>query len=116
LFVVGNTIRLAIEGRRAEIVVIKLVGGTNNYVARPFLYAGALYGLAGSALAWALLSIILLSLRGPALELLVLYSSDYQLKGLGGANSLVLLTLGTLLGWLGAFISVRQHLAAIEPR
>lgn len=116
LFVVGNTIRLAIEGRRAEIVVIKLVGGTNSYVARPFLYAGALYGLAGSALAWALLSIILLSLRGPALELLDLYSSDYQLQGLGGANSLVLLALGTLLGWLGAFISVRQHLAAIEPR
>jgi cell division transport system permease protein len=116
LFVVGNTIRLAIEGRRAEIVVIKLVGGTNSYVARPFLYAGALYGLAGSVLAWAMLSIILLSLRGPANELLGLYSSDHQLQGLGAANSLALLAIGTLLGWLGAFISVRQHLAAIEPR
>lgn len=116
LFVVGNTIRLAIEGRRAEIVVIKLVGGTNSYVARPFLYAGALYGLAGSILAWLLLSIILLSLRGPANELLALYSSEYQLQGLGGANSLVLFVLGSFLGWLGAFISVRQHLSAIEPR
>lgn len=116
LFVVGNTIRLAIEGRRAEIVVIKLVGGTNSYVARPFLYAGALYGFAGSVLAWLLLSIILLSLRGPANELLALYSSDYQLQGLGAANSLVLLALGAFLGWLGAFISVRQHLSAIEPR
>lgn len=116
LFVVGNTIRLAIEGRRAEIVVIKLVGGTNSYVARPFLYAGALYGLGGSILAWAMLLIILLSLRGPANALLGLYSSDYQLQGLGAANSLALLALGTLLGWLGAFISVRQHLAAIEPR
>tara|TARA_R110001592_G_scaffold81185_1_gene241182 strand:- start:542 stop:1510 length:969 start_codon:yes stop_codon:yes gene_type:complete len=116
LFVVGNTIRLAIEGRRAEIVVIKLVGGTNSYVARPFLYAGALYGLAGSVLAWAMLSIILLSLRGPANELLGLYSSDYQLQSLGAANSLALLAIGTLLGWLGAFISVRQHLAAIEPQ
>lgn len=116
LFVVGNTIRLAIEGRRAEIVVIKLVGGTNSYVARPFLYAGAICGCAGSVLAWVLLSIILLSLRGPANELLGLYSSDYQLQGLSTANSLALLALGTLLGWLGAFISVRQHLAAIEPR
>tara|TARA_R100001377_G_scaffold3624_3_gene2089 strand:- start:2891 stop:3859 length:969 start_codon:yes stop_codon:yes gene_type:complete len=116
LFVVGNTIRLAIEGRRAEIVVIKLVGGTNSYVARPFLYAGALYGFAGGVLAWLLLSIILLSLRGPANELLALYSSDYQLQGLGAANSLILLTLGAFLGWLGAFISVRQHLSAIEPR
>lgn len=116
LFVVGNTIRLAIEGRRAEIVVIKLVGGTNSYVARPFLYTGAFYGAAGSILAWTMLSIILLSLRGPANALLGLYSSDYQLQGLGAANSLSLLGLGTLLGWLGAFISVRQHLAAIEPR
>ena len=116
LFVVGNTIRLAIEGRRAEIVVIKLVGGTNSYVARPFLYAGALYGMAGSILAWAMLSVILLSLRGPANTLLNLYSSDYQLQGLSAANSLALLALGTLLGWLGAVISVRQHLAAIEPR
>lgn len=116
LFVVGNTIRLAIEGRRAEIVVIKLVGGTNSYVARPFLYAGALYGMAGSVLAWAMLTVILLSLRGPANTLLDLYSSDYQLQGLGAADSLTLLALGTLLGWLGAVISVRQHLAAIEPR
>lgn len=116
LFVVGNTIRLAIEGRRAEIVVIKLVGGTNSYVARPFLYAGALYGMAGSVLAWAMLAIILLSLRGPAQALLGLYGSDFQLLGLGAASSLALIGLGTVLGWLGAFISVRQHLAAIEPR
>lgn len=116
LFVVGNTIRLAIEGRRAEIVVIKLVGGTNSYVARPFLYAGALYGLAGSLVAWILLTIILLSLRGPANTLLDLYSSDYQLQGLGAVSCLILLVLGTSLGWLGALISVRQHLSAIEPR
>jgi len=116
LFVVGNTIRLAIEGRRAEIVVIKLVGGTNSYVARPFLYTGAIYGLAGSLLAWTLLTLILLSLRGPANKLLGLYSSDYQLQGLGAGSSMVLLALGAMLGWLGAMISVRQHLAAIEPR
>lgn len=116
LFVVGNTIRLAIEGRRAEIVVIKLVGGTNNYVARPFLYTGAFYGLAGSALAWLLLSIILLSLRGPANEILNMYSSNYQLRGLSVNSTLVLLGIGGTLGWLGALISVRQHLAAIEPR
>lgn len=116
LFIVGNTIRLAIEGRRAEIVVIKLVGGTNAYVSRPFLYAGALYGLVGSALAWAMLAIILLSVRGPANDLLSLYSNDYQVQGLGAANSFALLAVGAALGWLGAFISVRQHLAAIEPR
>ncbi len=116
LFVVGNTIRLAIEGRRAEIVVIKLVGGTNSYVSRPFLYAGALYGFAGAVLAYLLLTLILWALHGPTNELLNLYSSGYQLRGLSLGAGLVLLLLGTFLGWLGAFISVRQHLAAIEPR
>ena len=65
LFVTGNTIRLAIEGRRAEIVVVKLVGGTDSYVARPFLYTGLWYGLGGGLLAWLLLSLIMLALGDP---------------------------------------------------
>ncbi|MCB1648933.1 MAG: cell division protein FtsX [Pseudomonadales bacterium] len=116
LFVVGNTVRLAIESRRAEIVVIKLVGGTDAYVARPFLYTGAYYGLAGGLFAWGLLSVILLALRGPATELLHLYGSDYVMRALGFGDSLLLLAGSTLLGWLGAWISVRQHMSAIEPR
>lgn len=116
LFVVGNTIRLAIESRRAEILVLKLVGGTNSYVARPFLYTGALYGLAGSVLAYLLLALIMLALRGPANSLLSLYESQYQLRGLGIGSGLLLVILGTSLGCLGAWISVKQHLAAIEPR
>lgn len=116
LFVVGNTIRLAIESRRAEIVVIKLVGGTDAYVARPFLYTGAYYGLAGGLFAWSLLSVILLALRGPAAELLRLYGSDYSMRALSLSDSMLLLAGSTLLGWLGAWISVRQHMSAIEPR
>lgn len=116
LFIVGNTIRLAIEGRRAEIVVVKLVGGTNRYVARPFLYAGAYYGFAGSLLACLLLNLIMWAIRGPAMALLALYDSDFQLKVLGIGSTLLLLALGTALGWLGALISVRQHLSAIEPK
>lgn len=116
LFVVGNTIRLAIESRRAEIVVIKLVGGTNSYVARPFLYTGAFCGFAGGVFAWILLALIMLSLGGPADALLRLYGSDYRIQGLGLSASLLLLLGSAALGWLGAWISVRQHLAGIEPR
>lgn len=116
LLVVGNTIRLAIEGRRAEIVVVKLVGGTNSYVARPFLYAGAYYGLAGSLIACVLLNLIMWAISGPAMALLALYDSDFQLRGLGLGATVLLLLLGTALGWLGALISVQQHLSAIEPR
>lgn len=115
LFVVGNTIRLAIESRRAEIVVVKLVGGTDGYVARPFLYTGFWYGLAGGLLAWLMLSAMLLALHGPVKELLALYNSQYELQGLGTRGVVVLLLGSALLGWLGALISVRQHLAAIEP-
>ena len=116
LFITGNTIRLAIEGRRAEIVVVKLVGGTDSDVALPFLYCGALYGLAGAVSAWGLLMLMLLTLQGPANELLRLYGSELVITGPGAASTLLLVAGGTLLGWVGAFISVKQHLAAIEPR
>lgn len=116
LFVVGNTIRLAIEGRRAEIVVVKLVGGTDSYVARPFLYTGFWYGLGGGLLAWLLLSVIMLALGGPLDALLALYDNQHSVRGLSLLPGLVLLAGSALLGWLGAWISVRQHLAAIEPR
>jgi cell division transport system permease protein len=116
LFIVGNTIKMSIEGRRAEIVVVKLVGGTDSYVARPFLYTGLWLGLAGGLLAWILLYLILLALYGPVDRLLALYDSQYELGGLGLIASLVLLISSAGLGWLGAWVSVRQHLAAIEPR
>jgi cell division transport system permease protein len=115
-FVTGNTIRLAIEGRRAEIVVVKLVGGTDADVALPFLYCGAFYGLAGAVIACLLLGLGMLVLQGPAQTLLTLYGSEFNLQGLGLGGGVLLLAGGTLLGWLGAMLSVRQHLAAIEPR
>ncbi len=116
LFVVGNTIRLAIESRRAEIVVVKLVGGTDSYVARPFLYTGFWYGLGGGLLAWLLLSLIMLALTGPLDALLALYDNQHTVHGLSLLPGLTLLAGSALLGWLGAWISVRQHLSAIEPR
>lgn len=115
-FVTGNTIRLAIEGRRAEILVVKLVGGTDADVALPFLYCGAFYGLGGAISACLLLWLGMLLLQGPAQTLLTLYGSDFRLQGLGIGGAALLLAGGGLLGWLGALLSVRQHLAAIEPR
>lgn len=115
-FITGNTIRLAIEGRRAEIVVVKLVGGTDADVALPFLYCGAFYGLGGAIGAGLLLWLGILLLQGPAQTLLTLYGSDFRLQGLGPGGGALLLAGGSVLGWLGALLSVRQHLAAIEPR
>jgi cell division transport system permease protein len=114
--VVGNTIRLAIESRRDEIVVMKLVGATNRFVRRPFLYTGAWYGLGGGLVAWLVLTGCLAWLGDPVAQLVDLYGSDFALGGVGWRVTLVLLVGGTLLGWFGAWLSVGRHLAAIEPR
>jgi cell division transport system permease protein len=116
LLVIGNTIRLAIENRRQEIIVVKLVGGSDAFVRRPFLYTGFWYGLGGACLAWAVISAALWWLRGPLATLAVLYQSDFTLEGLGLNGGFGLLALGSLLGLLGAWMAVARHLSAIQPR
>ncbi|MDT8429336.1 MAG: permease-like cell division protein FtsX [Pseudomonadales bacterium] len=116
LFVVGNTIRLAIESRRAEILVVKLVGGTNSFVARPFLYTGFWYGLGGGLLSWLALMLLLAFLSGPIGQLMTLYDLPTGLQLPGLPVALLLVGGSALLGWLGALLSVLQHLVAIEPR
>ncbi len=116
LLVIGNTIRLAIESRRDEIVVIKLVGGTDAFVRRPFLYTGFWYGLGGGLLALLLLSLLLWLLTAPVSSLAVSYQSDFKLQGLGAGGAVVLVGLGALIGWLGAWLAVGRHLGDIEPR
>lgn len=115
VLVVGNTIRLAIAARVDEIRVVKLVGGTNAWVRRPFLYTGLWYGMIGGLLAWLLLIICWLILRGPTAELAMLYGSHFRLKPLSASAAMVILSSAMLLGWLGAWWSVSRHLGEIEP-
>ncbi|MBI5612162.1 MAG: cell division protein FtsX [Gammaproteobacteria bacterium] len=114
--IVGNTIRLAVLGRRTEIEIIKLVGGTDAFIRRPFLYSGLLQGLGGALCAWALLALVLALLAAPVQELAALYGSRFELRGLDVSAGLALLALGALLGWLGSRLAVGRHLRAIEPR
>jgi len=113
---IGNTVRLAIENRRAEIVVVKLVGGTDAYVARPFLYTGLWYGVGGGLIAVLLTSLALLLLQGPVAQLSGSYGSTFVLIGLGLSKGFLVIAGAALLGWSGAWISVLRHLRAIEPR
>lgn len=115
LLTVGNTIRLAIMNRRDEIEVMKLMGGTNAFIRRPFLYSGLAHGLLGAVAAWLILALVLLLLEGPITEMAALYGSDLEIEGLGLKGSGLLLAVGALLGWIGSRISVGRHLRAIEP-
>lgn len=115
LLVVGNTIRLAIAARVDEIRVVKLVGGTNAYVRRPFLYTGLWFGFVGGLISWVLLTISWWLLSGPVSQLAGLYSSQFSLKPLSAVAALTLLLSAMLLGWIGAWWSVSRHLYRIEP-
>ncbi|MFD1260789.1 permease-like cell division protein FtsX [Entomomonas asaccharolytica] len=116
LLVIGNTIRLAIENRRAEIEVIKLVGGTDGYVRRPFIYMGALYGLGAGLFAWALLAFGLNWINTYVVQLAGLYASDFKLSNVSLEDALSLIIGAILLGWIGAWLAVARHLRELAPR
>ena len=116
LLVIGNTIRLEIQNRRDEIIVTKLIGATNGFVRRPFLYIGVWYGILGAGIAWLLVEAGLFLLNGPVTRLAGLYQSDFSLETLPLQLLGLLAGGGLLLGLLGSWLAVGKHLRAIEPR
>ncbi|MBO6567053.1 MAG: ABC transporter permease [Pseudomonadales bacterium] len=116
MLVMGNTIRLAIENRRQEIEIVKLVGGTDAFVRRPFLYLGFWYGLGGAVVALLLLWLSLFLLSEPVEQLAQSYRDDFALHGPGFGGGLLILLTGAALGTLGAILAVSRHLSDIEPR
>ncbi len=115
LLIVGNTIRLDIQNRRDEIEVSKLIGGTDAFIRRPFLYTGLWYGLLGALLAWLLVGLGFLLVDEPARRLAGLYDSSFLLSGLSWRGTGVLLLAGIALGLAGSWLAVGRHLSAIEP-
>lgn len=115
IVIVGNTIRLDIQHQRAEIEVAKLLGATDAFVRRPFLYTGFWYGLAGGLIALGVLALSLLLLSGPVERLSALYGGGFQPLGLDRDNALTILGGGLLAGLGGAWSAVARHLADIQP-
>ena len=115
LVVIGNTIRLAVENRSDEIRVVKLVGGTNSFVRRPFLYSGFWYGVMGGLLAWCGVAFAQFWLGAGVSRLALLYQSDFSLVSLGLEGMAFLIALGGGLGLLGARLAVGRYMAELEP-
>lgn len=115
LLVVGNTIRLAIQNRRDEIIIIKLIGATDSFIRRPFLYTGFWYGLLGGLIALILVEVSLTLLAEPVRDVAALYHSSFQLQGIDSQTLAALLGVGSFLGYFGSWIAVGRHLREIEP-
>jgi len=116
LAVIGNVTRLEIGARRAEIEVTKLVGGSNAFVRRPFLYEGLLFGAIGGLIALAITQAVMFALDIPVARLDTLYGSEFRLSGLGAAEAATLLLVGAGLGLTGAWLGAARHLSRIEAR
>jgi cell division transport system permease protein len=116
LAVVGNAIRLEIRARRSEIEVTKLVGGTNAFVRRPFLYEGVIFGLLGGGAAVGIVSLAVASLIEPVSRLASLYGGQFVLSGIGVIEAAVLVVGGALLGVIGAWLGAARLIARIEAR
>jgi cell division transport system permease protein len=110
-----NTIRLQVLTQRDEVEVVKLIGATDAFIRRPFLYYGALQGAAGGVVAWLIVSGGVWLVNHNLGELSHVYASLFQLTYLAPGDSLGLLLLPAALGWFGAWLSVGRHLALIEP-
>ncbi|WGY48185.1 MULTISPECIES: permease-like cell division protein FtsX [unclassified Vibrio] len=113
--IVGNTLRFNVQANKDEIQTMKLIGATDSYILRPYLYSGMWFGFLGAMTAWLMTALITILLNGAVEELARLYDSRFRLIGLSWDESLLLLMLGTLLGCVAARVSARRHLREIEP-
>jgi cell division transport system permease protein len=115
VLIISNTLRLAIHHRHEEIRVLKLVGAADAYITRPFLYQGVWYGLGSALLALFLVNIFMISLEMAVNQLAVVYKINFPISGLSIRQILLLFLFASILGWLGARLSVKRQLASIEP-
>jgi cell division transport system permease protein len=105
-----NSIRLQVLTQRDEIEVSRLIGATDAYIRRPFLYLGSLQGLAGAVLAWLLVGGAAILLRADLGAVGELYGTRIGLSPPGWSAFAAAAGLATFVGWVGALISVSIYL------
>lgn len=115
LLIIGNTIRLSIMNKKDEIEVMKLVGATDAFIQRPFLYSGVWFGVFGGLLSYLIVEVMLLWLQSAIGNLTSLYQSQFQLMSLSLTEFISLMLIAVILGLSGSYISVRRHISSIEP-
>jgi len=115
LFIIGNTIRAELQTRRDEVIITKLVGGTNAFICLPFLYTGFWYGLISGLVAWFVIGVILLMINAPLEQLTLLYQSQFTLQFMSFSETILLLMTSSTLGIMGAFSVASYQLSLLKP-
>lgn len=115
VLIIGNTIRLSIISRREEIEVMKLVGATEGFIQRPFVYTGIWYGIMGGLVAFIVVTFVVWWMQSALTEIAGLYVNDFSISGLTFGEFLTLMVIASGLGFSGAFWSVHRHIKEIEP-
>ena len=113
--IIGNTIRLEIQNRRDEIEVTKLIGASNAFVRRPFLWSGFWFGLFGSVFALGLVQYGLYLLKPTVARLAGLYQSGVSMLTLDLRDGLLIVAIGVGLGLAGSWLAAARHMRSIEP-
>lgn len=115
VLIIGNTIRLSIISRREEIEVMKLVGATEGFIQRPFVYTGIWYGIMGGLVAFIVVSFVIWWMQSALVDISGLYMADFTIEGLTFSEFIMLMLLASGLGFSGSFWSVHRHIKEIEP-
>lgn len=115
LFITANTIRLELYNRRDEVVIAKLVGATNGFILRPFLYSGFWIGFFSGVTAWFIVTVIMLILKQPVETLSRLYDGAFHVLFLGFTETLALLLISSVLGVVGSWIVLHFQLRQLKP-
>jgi len=116
LLVIGNTVRLDIQGRSEEIAVMQLLGADDGFVRRPFLYTGLWYGILAGVMSLMLIAIVQWVLAAPLAQLVASYDHRFDVHGMAPATMLAAFGASIALGWLGAFIAASRHIALGQPK
>ncbi|MGP8308971.1 permease-like cell division protein FtsX [Vibrio sp. YIC-376] len=113
--IVGNTLRFNVLANKEEIQTMKLIGATDSFILRPYLYTGMWFGVLGAMIAWLVTTVVTYVMNSAVEDLAALYDSQFRLNGLNWDESLLLIITGSLIGCIAARISAQRHLKEIEP-
>ena len=114
ILALANTLHLAIDARREEILVVRVIGGSPGFIRRPFLYTGLYFGAGGGVLAGVMLWVLSLWIAGPVNALFVLYGTSGEIQGPGAGYLAALVALGACLGWLTSWIASARYFTRLE--